>query len=95
MKKKSKYNKDYFRNIQSVNHDLFFACDHIFGYSFKQLSDRSGLSESCIRNLYNGNTRFPRYDTMYLISKALGFTLGIEEGKKLLKLRQVQIPQEA
>ena len=42
-----------------------------FGYSFKKLSELSGVPLGTIQKIFNGETKSPRYDTIKMLQKVL------------------------
>ncbi len=42
-----------------------------YGYSYKQLAERSGVPESTIQKIFRGQTEHPRYNTLRKLEKAL------------------------
>lgn len=53
------------------------------GMTYKDLAEKSNVSESTLKNLFSGVTKNPRIDTMRAIETALGLYEPTEIPKKL------------
>jgi len=63
------------------------------GFNPRSLSLKAGLNQTAVRDMLEGRTRFPRYDTVAALAEALGTTpallMGATVGEQALKNTQV------
>ena len=55
------------------------------GITYKQLSEKCGVPESTLKNIFGGFTPHPRIDTIHAIEKALGLNYTSNEVPDQLK----------
>tara|TARA_Y100000034_G_scaffold130762_1_gene190011 strand:+ start:1896 stop:2177 length:282 start_codon:yes stop_codon:yes gene_type:complete len=66
--------------------DLLDAVWEDEGYTFKEMSDRSGLAPTTLHNLWHRKTRFPRFMTIQKLSAALGFSIEMNQGRRRVRI---------
>jgi uncharacterized membrane protein YkvA (DUF1232 family) len=58
------------------------------GASYKQISDASGVSTSCLYGWFNGATRRPQHAPLMAVLHALGYDYQIVKTGKVVHLRR-------
>lgn len=74
--------RQYFADLHRIIDDIYTeAADH-FKWTWSQLAYHANLGYQTVCHIGDRQTRFPRFQTVYKLAKAVGWSLVTQRGKK-------------
>jgi TolA-binding protein len=74
--------KAYFSSLHHILDEIYDVASKEFKWTWEQLANRANLAYVTVYNLGERQTRFPRYQTVYKLAKAVGWNLIAQAEKK-------------
>jgi DNA-binding phage protein len=74
--------KAYFESLHQIIDRIYELAANDYEYTWCQLATHANLAYETVVNLGERQTRFPRFQTVYKLAKAVGFNLIIQAEKK-------------
>lgn len=73
----------WIKELQTVTEVIFERALEA-GYTVPELAERAGLSPTTVRNLLNWTVVYPRFNTLALLARAVGYVLTATEKRAKL-----------